>query len=254
MNSTAKQNQALTFASIALGIACPMANESGNAVAFVREVLTVCESQGFKSVTFFAILDRASKDNTRDLLDTLAKERPELRVIWAPENNGVVDAYVRGYREALAAHCDWILEIDAGYSHQPSDLPKFFEKMKEGYVCIFGCRFCKGGKVEDSSSRRRLISRGGSALANMFLGTKLKDMTSGFEMFSRPVLQKIVDEGIRSRGPFFQTEIKTRCRNLFYAEVPIHYRAASHQINNAALTDAFTNLWRLFRLRVSGRL
>lgn len=254
MNSTVKQNQELTFASIALGIACPMANEAENAVAFVKEVLTVCESHRFRSVTFFAILDRASKDNTRDLLDRLAKERPGLRVIWAPENKGVVDAYVRGYREALAADCDWILEIDAGYSHQPSDIPKFFKKIKEGYVCIFGSRFCKGGQVDDSSTMRRVISRGGSLLANMLLGTKLTDMTSGFEMFSRPVLQGILDEGIQSCGPFFQTEIKTHCRNLAFAEVPIHYRAASHEINNAALKDAFTNLWRLFRLRVSGRL
>lgn len=254
MNTTDAPNQPLAFAGIALGIACPMANESENAVAFVKEVLTVCEAHEFKSVSFFAVLDRASKDNTLELLKQLAKENQALHVIWAPENKGVVDAYVRGYREALSAGCDWILEIDAGYSHQPSEIPKFFQKIKEGYVCIFGSRFCEGGRLEDSSTKRRVISRGGSLLANLFLGTKLTDMTSGFEMFSRPVLQKIVDEGIRSRGPFFQTEIKTRCRNLFYAEVPIHYRAASHDINNAALTDAFSNLWRLFRLRVSGRL
>ena len=231
-----------------------MANESANAVGFVKEVLSACEGHGFKSVAFFAILDRASKDNTLELLKELAKENDALHVVWAPENKGVVDAYVRGYREALAAGCDWILEIDAGYSHQPADIPKFVEKIKQGYVCIFGCRFCEGGRVEDSSSRRRVISRGGSVLANMLLGTKLKDMTSGFEMFSRSVLQEIMDEGIQSRGPFFQTEIKTRCRNLAYAEVPILYRAASHNINNAALKDAFSNLWRLFRLRLSGRL
>jgi len=247
------QNQ-LQFSSINLGIACPMANESATAVAFVRSVLDQCQAAGFKSVNFFAVLDKVSKDDTLELLRNLEQEQPQLRVVWAPENRGVVDSYVRAYRAALDAGCDWILEIDAGYSHQPSDIPQFFGKMKEGYVCVFGSRFCEGGRVEDSSRKRRVISRGGSLLANMLLGTKLKDMTSGFEMFSRPVLQRILDEGIHSRGPFFQTEIKAHCRNLAFAEVPIHYRAASHNISNAALKDAFSNLWRLFRLRVSGRL
>jgi dolichol-phosphate mannosyltransferase len=189
-----------------------------------------------------------------ELLRNLEKEQPQLRVVWAPENRSVVDAYVRAYREALNASCDWILEIDAGYSHQPSDIPQFFGKMKEGYVCVFGSRFCKGGRMTESSIKQRIISRGGSVLANIFLGTRLTDMTSGFEMFSGSVLQGVLDKGIHSRGPFFQTEIKAHCRNLRFIEVPIHYRAPSHNLNGAVLMDAFRNLGRLFRLRVAGRL
>ena len=231
-----------------------MANEEKTAVDFVNEVLDQCASQAFKTVTFFAVLDNVSKDNTLELLRQLAKEQPALRVVWAPENKSVVDAYVRGYRDALAAGCDWILEIDAGYSHQPSDIPQFFERMQEGYACVFGSRFCEGGRIVEGSLKRHLVSRGGSVLSNMFLGTKLKDMTSGFELFSRPVLQTVLARGIRSRGPFFQTEIKAYCRNLPAVEVPILYRAPSHNVNNSTLKDAFINLWRLFGLRISGRL
>ncbi|HEV2883789.1 MAG TPA: glycosyltransferase [Pyrinomonadaceae bacterium] len=237
-----------------LGVVCPMASEAENAVRFVDEVLGVVKPLGFKGVLFFAILDRACKDNTLELLQDLAKHRPELKVVWAPENRSVVDAYVRGYREALAAGCDWILEIDAGYSHQPADIPRFVSKIGEGYDCMFGSRFCEGGSINDTSTKRRLLSRGGSVLANVLLGTKLKDMTSGFEMFSRPVLQGILDKGIQSRGPFFQTEIKAYCRTLSFAEVPINYRGASHHISSTSLKDAFSNLWRLLRLRLSGRL
>jgi dolichol-phosphate mannosyltransferase len=166
----------------------------------------------------------------------------------------VVDAYVRGYREALNSGCDWILEIDAGFSHQPPDIPQFFDKMLEGYDCVFGSRFCTGGTVSDSSTKREVISRGGTILANLLLGTKLKDMTSGFEMFTRAALLEVMMKGIRSRGPFFQTEIKAYCRNLRIAEVPIQYRAASHNVGNQALKDSFSNLWRLFRLRLQGQL
>jgi len=242
----------LQVSNLKLGIVCPMANESATLVPFVKAVLEQCNAAGFKSVDFFAIVDNITRDNTRELLDYLAEEQPQVHVVWAPENRNVTDAYVKGYQEALNSDCDWILEIDAGYSHQPSDIPQFFEKMKEGYVCVFGSRFCKGGSMLESSLKRRIISGGGSLLTNLLLGTRLKDMTSGFELFSRTVLQEVLDKGIKSRGPFFQTEIKIYCRDLRIVEVPIHYRAPSHNLNSAALKDAFAGLWRLFRLRVSG--
>ncbi len=251
---TTKQKQDARFAEIKLGVVCPMANEEADAVRFVREVLDECAPRGFKSVRFFAVLDRVSKDRTRELLEELKAERPELEVVWSPENRSVVDAYVRGYREALNDGCDWILEMDAGFSHQPSDIPQFFDKMAEGYDCVFGSRFCRGGTISDSSTKRRLISRGGSLLSNLLLGTKLKDMTSGFEMFTRGALLEVIKKGVKSRGPFFQTEIKAYCRKLRIAEVPIQYRAASHSVGNQAIKDSFSNLWRLFRLRLQGQL
>jgi dolichol-phosphate mannosyltransferase len=251
---TEKTDTSAQCSDIKLGIVCPMANEETSAVTFVNAVLEQCAPQGFRAVTFYAILDRVCKDRTRELLDDLQKQTPQLQVVWSPENRSVVDAYVRGYREALSAGCDWILEIDAGFSHQPSDIPQFFEKMREGYDCVFGSRFCAGGAISDSSTKREIISRGGTFLANLLLGTKLKDMTSGFEMFTRAALEQILAKGIKSRGPFFQTEIKTYCRNLRIVEVPIQYRAASHDVNNKALKDSFSNLWRLFRLRLQGQL
>lgn len=249
-----KSGDGLQFSEIKLGIVCPMASEEQTALPFVDAVLEQCRSRDFKTVTFFAILDRACKDRTRELLEAHAAQQPQLRVVWSPENKGVVDAYVRGYREALEAGCDWILEIDAGFSHQPEDIPQFFDKMREGYDCVFGSRFCAGGNVSDSSFKRQLISRGGTILTNSLLGTRLKDMTSGFEMFSRRALRAVLERGINSRGPFFQTEIKTYCRKLRIAEVPIQYRAASHDVNNKALKDSFSNLWRLYRLRRQGQL
>jgi dolichol-phosphate mannosyltransferase len=230
-----------------------MANERDTAVVFVREVLETCQGWGFKSVTFFAVLDRVSADGTVELLRELESTRRGVRVVWAPENRSVVDAYLRGYHEALDANCDWILEIDAGYSHQPSDIKGFFEKMLEGYDCVFGSRFCPGGRISQSSFKRRVISRGGTLLTNLLLGTKLTDMTSGFELFSRAALEEVLDEGVHSRGHFFQTEIKVHCHKLRIAEAPIHYRAASASVNNNVLRDAFSNLWRLFWSRVSER-
>ncbi|MCU1357910.1 MAG: dolichol-phosphate mannosyltransferase [Acidimicrobiales bacterium] len=242
------------FPDVALGIVCPMANEASSADAFVRLVVETCTASGFESVRFFAVLDRVSTDGTRELLHQLAANRPELEVVWAPENRSVVDAYLRGYREAIDAGCDWILEIDAGFSHDPADIPAFFEAMADGQDCVFGSRFGAGGSITDSSWKRTLLSRGGSTLANALLGTGLEDVTSGFELFRADVLRDVLATGVRSRGPFFQTEIKARCHKLRVVEVPIRYRGASHTVGRAAIQDSFVNLGRLFVERLRGRL
>ena len=234
-----------------LGIVCPMANERDTAQLFVREVLAECHKFRFRSVRFFVILDNASTDGTFDIILALSEELPEVSLVFAPENRCVVDAYVRGYGEALEAACDWILEIDAGYSHQPSDIQQFFETMMQGYDCVFGSRFCGNGRFADSPKTRYLISRCGTILTNLLLGTELHDMTSGFELFTRETLREILGKGIISRGPFFQTEIRVYAHEFRIAEVPIHYRVTSKHINARVLFDAFSNLWRLLRLRIS---
>jgi dolichol-phosphate mannosyltransferase len=223
-----------------------MASEEATAEEFVMAVLA--QSQLVERVSFFVVLDNACKDRTREVLGRLALTDSRLLVVWAPENRSVVDAYLRGYREALAAECDWILEIDGGFSHRPRDIPLFLQKMSEGYDCVFGTRFGLGGRIEESSMKRKYISWGGTLLTKLLLGARLSDMTSGFEIFKREVLASALPH-IHSRGPFFQTEIKVFCHRFRFAEVPIVYRAASHHISNASLKDAFGNLWRLFRER-----
>jgi dolichol-phosphate mannosyltransferase len=241
-----------TLSDLFLGIVCPMANERENAEHFVDAVLA--ESEAFGKVCFFAVLDTKSTDGALEILTEMQTRSDRLKVIWAPENTCVVDAYVRGYREALNAGCDWILEIDAGFSHDPKDIPKFIDQMTRGYDCVFGSRFCKEGESSKSSIKRYVVSRGGSFLINLLLGTQLSDMTSGFEIFSRDALQFILDQGIQSKAHFFQTEIKVHARKMKIIEVPIHYQMPSDSVNNKVIKDAFSNLLRLLKLRVKGRL
>ncbi len=237
---------------LSLGVVCPMANEAATAVVFVDAVLEELARFPFAAVVLFVVIDNVSRDATRELLERHRASRPELRVIWAPENRGVADAYIRGYREALAAHCDWILEIDAGFSHSPKDIERFVDEMSLGRDCVFGSRFMPGGR-NFGSARRRAISRGGTALTNLLLGTRLSDMTSGFELFSRPALELALEKGIRSKGPFFQTELKAHCRHLDVGEVPIEYASGSHEVGSHAVAESLKNLWALFRDRIEQR-
>ncbi len=235
-----------------LAIVTPMANEGNEGVRFVEAALK--RTEAFGRVTMFVLIDRATKDNSLELLREYARQEPRLEVVWAPETRGLVDAYIRSYQIALDSGADWILEIDAGFSHDPADMPKFWQAIEAGYDCAFGTRFSKGGRIEDSSFKRRCISWGGSLLTNLLLGTRLSDMTSGYELFRRDVLQSVMNRGIQSRAHFFQTEIKTYCRKFKNAEIPITYRAASPRLGGKALKDAFRQLWRLFKLRLTGQL
>lgn len=240
------------LAELRLAIVCPMANERDTAARFVGEMLAAASP--FGSVVFIAVLDRASRDGTLLLLQDIARGEPRLRVVWAPENTCVVDAYLRGYREALADGADWILEIDAGFSHRPDDFPRFVQAMAQGRDAVFGSRFCPGGRMDDAPVARRILSRGGTLLVNLLLGTRLHDMTSGYELFRRDALAAILARGIRSRGHFFQTEIKVHARNMRVTEVPIRYRSPSASVNGGVVVDALSQLAALFRQRLAGTL
>ena len=246
---TSDQRRDLPFSTLDLGVVCPMANERKNAERFIKEVLVICLGFPFKRVTFFPVLDLASQDGTLDLVRRLERQVPEVKFIFAPENRCVVDAYFRGYEIAMNSGCDWILEMDAGYSHQPCEIAGLFNTMIKGYDCVFGSRFCKGGRFSDTFILRYVVSRGGTLLTNFLLGTRMADMTGGFELFTRGALKQILRRGIRSRGPFFQTEIRVRAHDFRVAEVPIHYRSGNHPLGIKDFLDAFCGLWHLFRFR-----
>lgn len=234
---------------LSLGIVCPMANEEASAVAFVEELLAVCDQFAFERVELYTIFDNVCVDGSLQLMQELAKGESRIKAIWAPENRCVVDAYKRGYREALVRKNDWILEIDAGFSHDPKQVSDFFREMKEGKDCVFAVRFGIAGARFEGGLGRKIVSRGGTLLTNFLLGTKMPDMTSGFELFSSDALETILARGVYSRGPFFQTEIRTHAHQLNYGLVPITYKSPSHVVGSTVLWDAFSGLYRLYKQR-----
>lgn len=233
---------------ISIAITIPMANENATAIDFCKEVLDECAKHHFKAFKMFVVLDHVCRDGTIDLLKQA--QIPNLEIVWAPENKCIVDAYLRGYKAALEWGADYILEMDAGYSHLPSELHRHLNKIAEGYDAVFGSRFCKGGQIENSPISRRLISHLGTLLSNFILGTHLSDMTSGYELFSRMALEKILARGIQSKTPFFQTEIKAWAHEFKIAEVPITYANANHPVGSSTLKKSLSELWS-FRKRYS---
>ncbi len=225
-----------------LGVVVPLANEQATCTEFLGRVV----AQLGEGDTIFCVVDNASRDNTRDLVDAFAANDSRVRLVWAPENRCVVDAYFRGYREALADGCEWILEMDGGLSHLPEEIPRFLAAMATGVDFAAGSRFVRGSRME-SRWTRYILSRGGTVLATLMLGTRMRDMTSGFECFTRAALESVVERGVRSRAHFFQTEIRTWMHAWRWVEVPITYAAPSNSVGTASITESLRELWRLRR-------
>ena len=228
----------------------PMANEEEDFAPFVQllsEVMDVLE--GGK---MYFVLDNASKDRTLELARELEKKDNRFEVVWAPQNRSVVDAYINGFRHAYDKGHQLIIEMDAGLSHDPRALPMFLRVLNEGNECAFGSRFINGGSMGDSPFKRRMLSKTGTVLANMLLGTHLKDMTSGYQGFHRDVIGAILDYQLLSKAHFYQTELRYLLRHRRIFEVPIHYKAPSPRVSQSAISNANKTLWHYFKERLKG--
>jgi dolichol-phosphate mannosyltransferase len=228
-----------------------MANEEREFDEFTGELQGVLDEM--QSGHVYIVVDKVSVDNTYDMCMFLAATDPRFTVVWAPENRNIVDAYLRGFREAFERGHDFIIEMDAGMSHDPKAIPQFIKVLSQGNDCAFGSRFIGGGSMTDSPLNRRLLSRSGTLLANLFLGTGLYDMTSGFQGFHSAIVGKLLKYPFLSKAHFFQTEVRYLLRNHRFVEIPIHYKAPSPRVSSGAITNALSVLTYYFRQKICRR-
>ena len=231
-------------------IVVPMANEEEDFKPFIEMVNFVINELNPGNVYF--IIDKASKDRTLELCQELSAKDSRFVTVWAPENRNVVDAYVKGLRVAYEAGHEIIIEMDAGLSHDPRAIPMFLRVLNEGNECAFGSRFINGGSMGDSPFKRRLLSKTGTVLANVLLGTSLRDMTSGYQGFHRDVVGKIINHDFKSKAHFYQTELRYLLRKRRMFEVPIHYQAPSPRVSKNAIKNAYQTLFYYFFQRLIG--
>lgn len=232
-------------------IIIPMANEEEEFSALSHALTSVLDR--LRSGTVYFIVDGASKDNTLTICRELSAADKRFATVWAPENKNVVDAYLRGYREAYEKGHDIIIEMDAGLSHDPRSIPMFLRVLNEGNECAFGSRFINGGSIWQSSMKRTFLSHVGTVLANTLLGTKLKDMTSGYQGFHRNVVGEFLSIKLLSKAHFYQTELRYLLRKKRYAEIPIHYRAPSPSVSKKAIINSIQVLLHYFVQRLTFR-
>jgi len=176
----------------------PMANEEKEFDPFIAALIAQLDRLPQGKV--FLIIDRVSTDRTRELCEALQQRDDRFVAMWAPENRNVVDAYLRGYREAYDRGHGPIIEMDAGLSHDPAVLSAFLSRLNEGFDCVFGSRFVKGGSIDTKSRWRWFLSRGGTVISNLLLGSRMLDMTRGYQGRQRHIGRRLLDHGLRPNG------------------------------------------------------
>ena len=235
-------------------IIVPMANEENDFQKFIEQLTEVLDRLDSGMVYF--IVDNASIDNTKNLCLSLSKKDSRFELIWAPENKNVVDAYIKGYEVAFGNKHDLIIEMDAGLSHDPRAIPMFLRVLSEGNDCAFGSRFIDGGSIADSNWKRTLLSKVGTILSNLLLGSKMYDMTSGFQGFNRNIVEQFLKYKLKSKAHFYQTELRYLLRKKRWVEIPIHYMAPSPSVSKRAIFNSIEVLGYYFinRLRFKKQL
>ncbi|MCB0767501.1 MAG: glycosyltransferase family 2 protein [Flavobacteriales bacterium] len=226
----------------------PLANEEGEFAPFIAALRSTLDRLG--SGTVYLVVDKVSKDRTLELSQELAAQDKRFKAIWAPENRNVVDAYLRGYREAYGNGHAIIIEMDAGLSHDPRAIPMFLRVLNEGNECAFGSRFINGGSITESNLRRTVLSKVGTILSNVLLGTRMYDTTSGYQGFHRVIVGRFLSYPLLSKAHFYQTELRYLLRRSRFAEIPIHYKAPSPRVSQRAIGDSIRVLMHYFKLRL----
>ena len=231
-----------------LGIVTPVGKENQDLEKFILLVLKNCELY-FKNIKFYLITDKITSNIALKIIDTLSKDDERIIKIWEPSNKNVVDAYKQGYKKAVK-NVDYILEIDAGFSHDPNQIPLFLQTINLNFSCSLGVRFGLKNSNYKGNFKRFFISYGGTKLINLFLGTKIPDMTSGYSLYSKKCLLDILKMGINSKSPFFQSEMRYYVKNKQYFLVPITYKSPSYNVNFFSIFDSLFNLYRLTLKRI----
>ncbi|MCI8984513.1 MAG: glycosyltransferase [Lachnospiraceae bacterium] len=222
-------------------IVMPVANEEDTMEKILDEILAL----PYDNLYIYPVIDSYSKDRTEEIIRRKAACNDRVKCIFYRESRGVISCYLEGFRRALKDGAEQILEMDGGGSHLPAEIPQFLTKLEEGYDCVWGSRFMEGGSMRRQPLYRRILSQGGTFLANFVLGTRLKDMTSGFEGFSRRVLEEMNLDAFLSTGHMYQTEMRFYCRHLRTVEVPIHYTGTASSLKGSSVTEALRLLFQL---------
>jgi len=227
----------------------PTYNEVANLEAIVSGALeTLPESRRV------LIVDDSSPDGTGELADRLAKADASVEVLHRAGKLGLGPAYVAGFERALAGGARLITQMDADFSHDPADLPRLLAAAEDADL-VLGSRYVEGGGVTDWGHVRRAISRGGSAYARRALGIGIRDLTGGFKVFRREVLEAIDLPSLTAMGYAFQVETTYRAVRAGFrvVEIPIVFqdrRVGESKMSKRIVAEA---AWRVPAMRLRGR-
>jgi dolichol-phosphate mannosyltransferase len=242
---------------IRLTVVIPTYNEADNLSNMSRTLFDL-PIKGLRLL----VVDDNSPDGTGDLADQLATSynqetgtniSPRMGVIHRQNKGGLGTAYVTGMKKALEEGAEYIVQMDADFSHSPHYILQMLDViLATNADVVIGSRYVPGGKLDVNWGKwRRLLSWWANLYSRMILGLQIRDMTAGFKLWRRQALIDLSVEHVKSNGYSFQVEMSYLCERLGFRiiEIPIYFQ--DRQMGQSKL-DMWTKLesaWRMWEIR-----
>ena len=231
----------------------PTYNEKENISAIINTVLA------FESNYHVLVIDDGSPDGTADIVRAIIAEN-EGRVFIECRSGklGLGTAYIHGFKWALKNNYDYIIEMDADFSHNPNDLDRLCAAIDDGADVAVGSRYVKGGSTENWPLDRKIYSQGGSAYTRIITGMPVKDPTAGFVCYRNKVLSSINLDNIKFIGYASQIEMKFASWRLGFKikEVPIKFvdrKIGVSKMNKGIIKEAILGVFNMQWQYVTGK-
>ena len=241
---------------IRLTVVVPTYNEADNLPALTAALFAL----PFPRLQLL-VVDDNSPDGTGQVADELAAEYnatsrpdcPRVVVMHRQGKGGLGTAYVAGMTRALADGAEYVLQMDADFSHSPAYIPQMLGVMlaTEAHVVI-GSRYVPGGSLDEGwGPGRRSLRRWANLYSRAILGLRIRDMTAGFKLWRRAALMEIGLEKIRSNGYSFQVEMAYLCEKRGYrlVEIPIHFEDRRIGHSKLDIPVKIESAWRTWQIR-----
>lgn len=196
------------------------------------------------------IVDDNSPDGTQEVAKELIAVYGPNRILLKPRAGklGLGTAYVHGLQFASG---NFVIIMDADFSHHPSAIPEFIKlQKKHNYDIVTGTRYAGNGGVYGWDLKRKLVSRGANFLATLVLRPNVSDLTGSFRLYKKPVLEKII-ASTKSKGYVFQMEMMVRARSFGFTigEVPISFvdrLYGESKLGGDEIVQYLKGVWTLF--------
>jgi dolichol-phosphate mannosyltransferase len=210
-------------------IIVPTYNELVSAPLLVRRIFKYLPESNI------LVVDDGSPDKTADAIRELQQEFPTLHLLERKTKLGLGSAYRLGFTWGLERGYEELIEMDADLSHRVRDLKKMIDakELQPDVDLVIGSRWIPGGKTENWSRGRELLSRAANLYVRAMLGLGVRDSTAGFRIYSSSMLKRLNMESIKSEGYSFQIEMTRAVHELDgkMIEVPITFRERENGVS-----------------------
>jgi len=230
-------------------VVIPTYNEADNVVRLVPEVL-----QHLPDAEVL-IVDDDSPDGTADLVAAMGARDPRVRLLRHGPKIGIGPAYKAGFEEALGRRPEYVIQMDADFSHPPGMLPEFVRLAAE-HDLVLGSRYVNGITVVNWPIERLLLSYFGNLYVRRILSLPVRDATGGFKCWRREALERVAVGRVRSNGYAFQIETTYRAwkRGCDIHEVPILFLDRTTGDSKMTRRIGMEALWIVWWLRTQAAL